>query len=239
MADSTLRVIGSGSTGNAYVLTAGDSRLILEAGINIDATLAALDYNLDGVCGVLVSHAHKDHAKYIPKYAEYFSVYSNSDVAEHYDDVKTLQPKKTYRIGDFQVVPLEVEHGVPNYAYMIFHVLTGWICFCTDAVSFPYKLKHPCITALIECNYVEAVVLKDALNGHETHSQVGMHMELSETIKAVERLKNPLMRNVILCHLSCSNSDRKIITERFREELDIEPKFATKGAIFNINELDF
>lgn len=165
-------------------------------------------------------------------------MYGNADLNERYGDVKVLEPKKRYRIGNFEVMPLEVEHSVPNFAYVIDHPEIGRLVFCTDAVSFPYVIKD-CNHLLIECNYVEDVVLNSLLDGEEMRSQVENHMELSETIEAVRRLRNPLLRNVILCHLSSANADRKIMTERFEKELGITPQFAIKGAEFDVKQFEF
>lgn len=234
---ATLHCIASGSSGNSYVLTAGNDRLVLEAGVNIKVLLEVLGYNVDNV-NVLATHRHLDHAKYIPKYQHYFTVYGSSDLNERYGDIRALEPKKRYRIGNFEVMPLSVEHGVPNFAYVIDHAEIGRLVFVTDCKAFPYVLKD-CTHLLIECNFVEEVVIRNMLNNEDVRSQVDMHMELSETVEAVKRLQNPLLRNVILCHLSSSNADREIITERFEQELGITPQFATAGKEFDVSQFEF
>lgn len=186
----------------------------------------------------------RDHSKYIPQIAKYFPIYSNVDVAvrfsnaDNYAKVNILQSKKRYKIGNFTIMPLEVEHGVPNFAYVIDHEEIGRLVFCTDAIRFPYEIKD--VThILIESNYIEEVVLRNMLNNEDVRSQVDMHMELSQSVEAVKRLQNPLLRNVILCHLSSANADRLLMTERFEQELGIEPKFAVKGAEFDVKQFEF
>jgi phosphoribosyl 1,2-cyclic phosphodiesterase len=51
--------LGSSSAGNGYVITAGEDRLIVELGLKWDSYLKALDYDLDGISGVLVTHSHR------------------------------------------------------------------------------------------------------------------------------------------------------------------------------------
>lgn len=238
MQEKVFKVIASGSSGNCYVISAGSDRLILEAGVSDKLLLTALDYNLDGVVGVPVSHKHKDHAKYIPQISEYFPIYGNADLKEYYPCVNTLTAKKRYNIGNFCVMPLEVEHNVPNFAYVIDHLEIGRIVFATDCVRFPYIIKD--VTHIVmECNYVEEVVLRNMLDGEDIRSQSENHMELTESIESVRRLQNPLLRNVILCHLSSRNVDRKEMVHRFESELGITPKFAIKGAQFDISQFDF
>lgn len=56
--NSTLHTISSGSKGNCYVLTAMKDRLILESGVSYKLLLSALDYDIVGVQGIIVSHSH-------------------------------------------------------------------------------------------------------------------------------------------------------------------------------------
>lgn len=55
----TLHTVSSGSIGNSYILECNGEKLILELGVQFKRTLKALDYNLEGVSGVLISHAHR------------------------------------------------------------------------------------------------------------------------------------------------------------------------------------
>lgn len=56
---ATLITVGSGSSGNNYILRADNDILILECGVPVKDCLDKLNYNLEGVSGVIVSHAHR------------------------------------------------------------------------------------------------------------------------------------------------------------------------------------
>ena len=60
-----LKVLGSSSRGNCYVLENEREALILEAGIKFSEAKRALDYNITKVVGCLITHEHKDHAGHI------------------------------------------------------------------------------------------------------------------------------------------------------------------------------
>jgi len=62
MQNCNLKVVGTGSSGNCYLLTVNDQTLVIEAGINFTKVKKALSFDLSGVVGVLVSHEHGDHA---------------------------------------------------------------------------------------------------------------------------------------------------------------------------------
>ena len=53
-----LKCVGSGSSGNCYVLTCNNEKLILDCGLPIKVIKQGLDFDLGGIQGVLISHAH-------------------------------------------------------------------------------------------------------------------------------------------------------------------------------------
>lgn len=56
---ATLQIVSSGSIGNNYILDVNGEKLILELGIRWKDILKALNFKLEGVSGVIVSHAHR------------------------------------------------------------------------------------------------------------------------------------------------------------------------------------
>lgn len=53
-----LKVIGSGSSGNSYILETETSALCIEAGVRFSEVKKALDFNVSKIRGVLISHEH-------------------------------------------------------------------------------------------------------------------------------------------------------------------------------------
>ena len=53
---ATLKVISSGSVGNAYILDCGNEQLIIELGVSWKEILNELNYDLKKVRGCLASH---------------------------------------------------------------------------------------------------------------------------------------------------------------------------------------
>ena len=54
----TLTCIGSGSSGNCYILKSNNEKIILDCGLPIKVIKQGLDFDLGGIQGVLISHAH-------------------------------------------------------------------------------------------------------------------------------------------------------------------------------------
>lgn len=61
---TTLHTLASGSSGNALVLSWGDTRLLVDAGIScrrITLSLQALGFSPRDLSGILITHTHTDH----------------------------------------------------------------------------------------------------------------------------------------------------------------------------------
>lgn len=56
---ATLNVLSSSSHGNGYVIKSDNEVLILEAGVPFKECAKVLNYNLEGVKAVCVSHGHR------------------------------------------------------------------------------------------------------------------------------------------------------------------------------------
>lgn len=146
---------------------------------------------------------------------------------------------KRYSIGNFKVLPLSVPHGeTPNFAFVIDHEDMGRLLFCTDAECFNYKIadvNH----IFMEANYSEEIAIKKLMDNETLRSQSHTHMEINATIKAIQRLCNPLLQTVGLIHLSDGLSDERAFFERVYGEVGIKPIALNKGDVIELKLSDF
>ena len=237
---ATLKVVGSGSQqGNTYLLETSKETLILDLGCKWEDIMKSLNYQIDNVAACLVSHVHSDHSKSIPNALKYqLPVYSCKDVADKFKGVILLQCGKKYKIGDFVVQAISVEHNCENYAFVIDHHETGRCVYVTDCVRFPYRLRKA-NHWLLEANYSNDIVIDHMMNGYEIRSQNQYHMELEDTIECIKNNMSSELNNVVLVHLSNNQSDEQMFAKKVYEEIGIKPFVATKGVNIAINKFDF
>ena len=60
-----LTVLGSGSTGNAVLIVAGETRVLIDAGLSgreLARRLAQVGEDLNRLDGIVVTHEHSDHS---------------------------------------------------------------------------------------------------------------------------------------------------------------------------------
>lgn len=210
-----LKVLGSSSNGNCYILDDGNEALIIEAGIRFAEVKKALDFNLKKVAGCIITHRHNDHSKYIkdmvyngiptlalPDVWAAKQLFGHSSVS--------IQMGCGYKFRNFKVRPFPACHDVPCVGYMIEHPACGRLLFLTDSFMCEYTFKG-LNTVLVECNYSDKKLIEAIRDGRTLPSQrerlMTSHMELNTCKEFL--LANDLsqVQNIVLLHLSADNSD--------------------------------
>lgn len=214
-----LKVLGSSSEGNSYVLECKDETLVIELGVKWNEILKTLNYDLKSLVGCLCSHKHHDHSLSIPNAIKYaVDVYSCADVQTIHSKVKVLSKGVKTQIGGFKVQPVDMFHSVECYGFLIEHQECGRIVFCTDTSKIPYRFKN-IQHFIVEANYDADIVLNCLLSNVLNSSQSENHMEIDDTIDFLKNNVNENTNSITLIHLSNGNSNEKEFRERVRNEL--------------------
>lgn len=212
-----LKVLGSSSQGNCYILENRDEALIIEAGVRFIEVKKALGFDIRKVSGCLITHQHNDHAKYIKAMVESgFPTLALEEVwtAKGVTGSRAycIERGKGYRFGRFKVLPFDACHDVPCVGYLIDHPETGRIMFLTDSCMCEYVFPG-LNQVMIECNYSDAKLVEAINAGRTLPSQrerlMTSHMELNtcKGFLCANDLTN--VANIVLLHLSDNNSDEK------------------------------
>ena len=220
-----LKVINSGSAGNCYILENATTALVIECGVKFSEIKQALDFDLNKVAGVLISHEHGDHCKGVKEViAAGLDVYASDGTiaamgVANSHRVTRLFNKTLKQIGEFRVLPFDVKHDCRQpFGFLIYHQDCGNVLFITDS----YYVKHTfrnLNNIIIEANYSVDIVNKRLTDGN-IHGKVRdrvieSHMSL-DTCKALLKANNlTAVNNIVLIHLSDGNSD----ANRFQKEI--------------------
>lgn len=201
-----LKVVGSGSSGNCYILEDSREALIIEAGLPFMEVKKALNFNVLKIVGVIVSHIHGDHAKYIEEYRK-----AGIPIMDAYRMCENADWRSiTCSMGHFVVKAFPLTHDVPCYGFCILHPEMGNLVYASDTEYIRYRFKGLLNHIIVEANYSTELVDRDEPNYE--HRLRG-HMSIDTTCRFLRANNNPNLRNVILCHLSSQSAD----SERFRE----------------------
>lgn len=233
----TLTVLGSESSGNCYLLGNESECIIIEAGISIKKVKPALNFDMSKVKGVLCTHLHGDHSKYLKEYAICgLDTYASRETYMHVNlsghRANAVREDTPFMVGRFMVVPFKVPHGgVHCLGFLIHHHDCGKVLFVTDASEIPYKfngLSH----VLIEANYDHEVMVSDRA--------VGKHMSLTTAMSFLRRNELGAVRNIVLLHLSAANSDASAFSIAIKELApNATVTVADKGIKVEMNKTPF
>lgn len=235
---SFIKVLGTGSSGNCYLIQAEGENLLLECGLNYKEILKGLNFNINGLLGCLVTHSHKDHCKaYKDLLKSGIDIYTNKGTQEELGipgarRVNTLE-NETIKIGGFIVTSFESEHThndgskCPGQCFLIYHKSLGKIVFITDSYYTRYSFKgvdH----ILIEANYSEDIL--DTLEEHRARI-IKAHMSLETCKKTLTSWDLGGTKDITLIHLSKTNGDSVRYKEEVEQLTGIKTFIGEKGLI--------
>jgi len=241
-----LRVLGSSSAGNCYLLESEDETLIIECGISFKEIKKALYFNLRNVVGCLVTHEHKDHSKSLQDLLRAgINVYTSAGtskailkekgIIEPCNRLKPIQSLKGFKIGGFDILPFDVKHDASEpLGFIVNHKDTGDILLATDTYYIEYrfkKLSH----ILIECNYSAEILEQNNIDEARKERLLRSHFSLENVKEFIKANDNPSLQNIVLLHLSDGNSNAKEFKEQIYELTGKRVEVADKGLEIELN----
>lgn len=220
--------LGSSSSGNGYILKSESGAcLLIEAGVPLMEVKKALDFNLSGIAGCVVSHSHGDHSGYIKEY-----ISAGLTVCNEYIE------NRPFNLDEFRIMAFPVIHDVPCHGFLIQHPESGLIVFITDTHYSPFKF--PGVSHwLVEANYDQEILDNNILNGRipqvVRNRIMKSHMSLQTCKELLEANDLTPAKNIVLLHLSDGNSNASAFKSEV-EGLTGKPVFiADKGLKIDLN----
>ena len=213
-----IKIIASGSTGNAYWISDGKTELLVEAGIPASKLKKGLNFRLSKMDGCLITHEHKDHSKAVLDVLKAgVDVYCTEGTAKALG-ITEMEWRKviqgtTFKIGSLVIAPFIVKHDAAEPVGFVIQSIHTFekLLFATDTVDIPVKpisLTH----IMIECNYDEALLQEHLESGtmpERLQNRVeASHLSLGQCINILSLLDLTQVRAIYLLHLSQQHSDK-------------------------------
>lgn len=205
------RSLASSSAGNAYVVSDGETRVLLECGLPPKKLMKLVGGPLTDFKAVLVTHEHKDHAKAaLDLIAKGMEVYMSAGTAEalETDLSKTVEHMQQFSVGSLDIVPFTTFHDASEpLGFLIRSRVDGEVlAFATDTVNLRYRFPGLNILA-IEANYTAEVLDRcEKLPDKVRHRITNTHMEIDTLCDYLKTLDLSQCREIHLLHLSDSTS---------------------------------
>ncbi len=228
-----LHVISTGSAGNCYILEAGTSSLILDAGLPVRQIIRAIP-DWGSVVGCLITHEHGDHAVSAEAVAGMgVKTIASEGTAEALrkegclTQLNAIQMLSAVRLGDFTVMAFETQHDAAQpCGYVVRYEPTGeTVLYATD--TYYLSRTFPGIHYwIVECNYIDEVLDSQQSDGELTEA---LRNRLKKSHMSLRRLADVLKANnlektraIVLVHLSDERSDERAMVKAIKEVTGIE-----------------
>lgn len=220
-----LTCLGSGSAGNCYLLHNKTECLVIEAGIAFKEVKKALDFNISKIVGVVVSHEHGDHAKYLHEYIKVGIPVMAPSMGHITGALSAIS--KPFAVRTFPLV-----HDAPCTGFLIEHPEVGRLLFATDTEYIRYKFKN-LNHIMIECNYSKDLLRESYYEGLQDRIKL-THMELDTCKDFIRANESHDLRTVCLMHLSDRTSNETVFQKEVQELVECPVYMANKGMKYEL-----
>lgn len=241
--DKRLRYMsfGSGSSGNSCYIGTSSSGIIVDAGVRADIvedSLAESGIKMDNVKGVLLTHDHSDHVRYVytllrnNKHLKLFctnrvinAVLKRHNISKRLKDYHVPIFKEIpFKLCDFEVTAFEVPHdGSDNMGFSISYEGRNFV-IATDMGAAHERAVHYISQAnylVVESNYDSRML---TLGPYPEYLKARIrtdngHMDNEATAALLAQIASPRLSHIFLCHLSRDNNTPEIALEASRRAL--------------------
>ncbi len=214
--------LGSGSRGNATLIQAGDTCLLLDNGFSLrelESRLARLDLHAEEIDAVLVTHEHGDHIKGVGPLARKYRMpvwmthgtWRNAPCGEVPELRLFGTHTPAFTIGDIEVAPFAVPHDAREPSQFVFSHQRLKFGVLTDAGSFtPHVVAAICDVdaLLLECNH-DLQMLRDGPYPPRLQQRVGGnygHLSNGQAAQLLSQIDHGKLQHLLAGHLSEKNN---------------------------------
>lgn len=234
--------LGSGSSGNCYLLCDDNDILMIDAGIELRKLKKYFDeygINATHIHYILLTHDHIDHVKavgsvsrewHIDVYATkkvHNAITNNKRLTHPIEDthIRHLTQEEPFTLGTFHITPFAVPHDShTNTGYRITHGDTVF-AFVTDIGEITNTIiKHlqGVQHLAVEANYDPHMLLKGKYPFFLKRRIAGPtgHLSNKESAQLITECLSADLQNVWLCHLSEENNHPDKALQTIQQYID-------------------
>lgn len=232
-----LKVIASGSGGNAYMLEYSGGVLLLDAGLPYRQLVEALGTAYGSLRAVLITHEHKDHSKAAAEFARRgVPVVMSKGTADAIGArwYCRLTDREWMRFQGVTVHAVAAQHDAaePLGFTVTDHATKERLVYATDTYYLRYQIPFTNYW-LIECNYCDDLIDPgEPVDRRRLESHMGLG-RLKAMLAANDMAK---ARKIILVHLSDAKADEWRMVQDVAHTTGVDTVAAAAGMTINLEE---
>ena len=229
--------LGSGSQGNALIVEAGVTRILLDCGFSARTTtqrLGRLGVQPEEIQAVLVTHKHSDHlagvfrfaARYrIPVFLSHGTFTAAPRGKGELPDCRLIDSHESFSIGDLEILPFPVPHDSREPVQFTFSDGRHRLGVLTDTGMITQHivnvLRH-CDALLLECNHDRDLLaesnypafLKQRISGNQGH------LDNAQAASLLRKIETDRLQHLVAAHLSEQNNRPELAVRALAKALD-------------------
>ncbi len=213
--------LGSGSSGNATLVASDTAALIIDCGFSLRETIARfdrLDFSLDHIAGILVTHEHGDHAKGVSALARHCGVpvYMSAGTCiaggfSSLEGVRIISANEPFSAGGFGVLPVTVPHDAREPLQFVVSHAERKLGILTDLGSVSPAVLDSysgCDGLFVEANHDE-YMLAAGPYPPSLQRRVGGpwgHLNNQQTLHMLRNIDLSRVQHLVVGHISKKNN---------------------------------
>lgn len=216
-----IKCIGTGSSGNAYLVKCNGNQILLDAGLPLTVIQKASGYNLMAIDAAFITHEHGDHSKSV-----------RDLIKRGIRTYMSLGTAEALKVGWHPMV--ECFHACGRY-YQLGHTPIKWGMFHVDhdaeePVGFVFRFEetgerlvyitdaYECTNVfrglthiMIECNFDDDTMKASDIDEARKKRTVDYHMSLEKCLEFLDRQDLSKVKCIYLLHMSDTNANEAMI----------------------------
>ena len=219
--------LGSGSRGNATLIEAGETCVMIDCGFSIKETekrLARLGKQPDQINAILVTHEHSDHIQGVARVARKHAIpVWLTPGTWRTGKLENVEPAfinshSKFTIGDLQIQPFPVPHDAQEPCQFVLSDGEFKVGILTDVGSItPHiiEMLNGVDGLMLECNHDRDILLNGAYPESLKRRVSGDygHMSNDQACDLLARIDRSRLQILVAMHLSDKNNNLDIVYE--------------------------
>jgi phosphoribosyl 1,2-cyclic phosphodiesterase len=229
-------ILASGSSGNAILAKAGETSILIDAGLSakrLTSLLAGLETPPENLAGIFLTHEHVDHTRGLKGLCgkNQIPVFTNPLTADSLRkggmqaEWHFFSSGAAFQVGDFNIHPFAVPHDAADPVGFVLRHETSSFAVLTDLGHAPRQVVNATRgvnAVLVEANHDETLLQNDQKRPWSVKQRIlSRHGHLSNQAAAnlVAEIASPDLRHVLLAHLSEDCNAPALATGTILEQL--------------------
>lgn len=213
--------LGSGSRGNAALIEAGKTRLLLDCGFSVTETrrrLARLGLEPESLTGIMVTHEHSDHLSGVERLARRYSlpVWMTPGTraawsADSVPELELISAHDRFLVNDIEVSPYPVPHDAREPCQYVFSDGVHRLGVLSDAGTITPFIREQlsgCNALLLECNHDPDMLTRGPYPDYLKRRVGGPlgHLSNAQAASLLEAIDTDSLSHLVVAHLSEKNN---------------------------------